>query len=265
MTDEVRGGRGPWSVDLLADLHAGVLDPAQSQRLWAQVNTDPQARAVLDALESVRTGLGDLGAAPVEPMPAQFSARLDAALEAEARRAFGGGVAVAPPQNAGQQPLPQTFAPVVSLDQARRRKGRVAAWAGGLVTAAAAAVALAFVVLPNTTDGTAVPPSAMLPGDQGPGSERPLAVGRGDLGAAIGKVGTDKDYGALRDQAGLDRCLRANDIDATTAQVVGVKPVTLDGTPGTLAILLPPGELGKLQVLVVKPDCAPIANEVIGR
>lgn len=263
MTDEVRGGRGPsgppWSVDLLADLHAGVLDREQSARLWPQVKADPAARAILDALESVRTDLGDLGAAPVAPMPAHFAARLDAALDAEARRApGGGGVAVAP------LPPQPGLAPVVDLDAARRKRNRMAAWAGGLLTAAAAAVAISIAVVPTSTTG--VPKAAMPPSEQtqNPEAQPPLAASSSDLGGAIGKVGTTKDYGDLGDQAGLDRCLAANDVDPAEAQTIGVRPVTLDGKPGTMAILLVPGELGKFRVLVVEPDCSALADTVIG-
>src|SRR5262245_23302971 len=89
MTDSVRGGGPagpPWSVDLLADLHAGVLDAELSAQLWPRVNADPKARAVIDSLDVVKVELGQLGSAPVEPMPAHFAARLDAALAAEAQR-----------------------------------------------------------------------------------------------------------------------------------------------------------------------------------
>ncbi|MGH3761918.1 MAG: hypothetical protein ACRDTB_29705, partial [Actinophytocola sp.] len=99
MTDGKKGAGGPtgppWSVDVLADLHAGVLDRAESERLWPLVNADPEARAVLAALDEVKVGLGQLGNAPVEPMPARYAARLDAALEAEIRAS--GRVATATP------------------------------------------------------------------------------------------------------------------------------------------------------------------------
>ncbi|SDC80464.1 hypothetical protein [Actinokineospora iranica] len=274
MTDEVRGGgpgRPPWSVDLLADLHAGVLDPEQSARLWPQVNADPDAKAVIDALESVRVGLGELRDAPAPPMPARFAASLDAALEAEARRAFGGGVAVQQLPGPPAQPAPQAFAaPVVDLAEARRKRGKRAAWGVGLLTAAAAAVAVTVAVVPGpkqTTGGVAAPaPSASAPASA-PGSaadQGPLAVTRDGVSAAAKAIGESKDYGQLGDEAGLDRCLTANGFDAAKAQTVGVRPVTLDGKPGVMALLFT-GVAGQLRVLVVAPDCTQLFNDTIGR
>src|SRR3954466_15655922 len=92
MTDESRGIGGtigpPWSVDVLADLHAGVLDDTEAAELWPLVNADPEARAILDALDATQADLASLADAPAPPMPAEFAARLDAALAAEAAAAF---------------------------------------------------------------------------------------------------------------------------------------------------------------------------------
>ncbi|RLK60215.1 hypothetical protein [Actinokineospora cianjurensis] len=259
MTDEHRGTRGPegppWSVDLLADLHAGVLDPAQSARLWARVNVDPEAKAVIDALNSVQAGLGELAVAPAPPMPAHLAARLDAALDGEARRAFG-GVAVQDPPRPG-------VAPVLDMAEARRKRGRRTAWGVGLLTAAAAAVAIGYGVLPKTqeTGGIAEPvPSAQLP------DEAPLAVSRGNVGEVAGKLttGKTKDYGPLKDEAGLKKCLSSNGFDAKVAPL-GVRPVTYDGKAAVMAVLLVPGDNGRLQVLVVQPDCTQLFNDKIGR
>src|SRR3954462_251574 len=99
MTDESRGIGGavgpPWSVDVLADLHAGVLDDARAAQLgaraapgaaacWPLVDADPEARAILDPLDATQADLASLADAPAPPMPAEFAARLDAALAARA-------------------------------------------------------------------------------------------------------------------------------------------------------------------------------------
>ena len=76
-----------------------------------------------------------------------------------------------------------------------------------------------------------------------------------DLSAAIGMVQAQRDYGALKDQSGLDECLRANHIDPARAQTLGVRPIELDGKPGIFA-LLSTGELGRFRVVVVEPTCA---------
>ncbi|WP_436492996.1 hypothetical protein [Actinokineospora sp. HUAS TT18] len=258
MTDELRGTGvpgTPWSVDLLADLHAGVLEPAQSARLWSQVNADPGARAVIDALDAVSADLGGLGDAPAPPMPAHFAARLDAALDAEARRSFGG-------------PAQQSVAPVVDLAEARRKRSRRMAWGGGLLTAAAAAVAITFAVLPGgqpTTGGVAAPATttAPAPGASDGAQVKPLAVTSSDIGGAVGKIGDSKEYGPLKNQAGLDKCIESAGLDAKS-QTIGVHPVNLDGTEGVMA-LLTTGDITKLRVLVVKPDCSVLFNNTIGR
>jgi hypothetical protein len=257
MTDSKKGAGGPsgppWSVDVLADLHAGALDPAESARLWPRVNADPQARAVLAALDDVKVGLGRLATGPFEPMPAQYSARLDAALDAEMRA--GGRVATAPP------PTPPV-APVADLAAARKRRNRMAAWGAGVLTAAAAAAAIAFVALPGQeTNGT---PSAAgggqnteAPGDtQEPGQgAEPLALSKGNLGAAIGQLNGKKDYGDLENAQGLKDCLDAHQVPSS-GEPIGVSPVTLDGKPGIAALLGAGTQAGHFRVVVVEPTCS---------
>jgi hypothetical protein len=255
MTDSVKGAGGPpgppWSVDVLADLHAGVLDPAESARLWPQVTADPQARAILAALDEVKSGLDRLGKGPVDPMPAQYAARLDAALDAEMRAS--GRVATAP--------RPPVSAPVVDLAAARKRRNRMAAWGAGVLTAAAAAAAIAFVAVPGQeTGGT---PSAEggknteAPGDnQPPGNsaEPPLALSKGNLGAAIGQLNGKKDFGGLQDAQGLEDCLDAHQVPSS-GEPIGVSPVTLDGKPGIAALLGAGTQQGHFRVVVVEPTC----------
>lgn len=256
MTDSTRGTGGPtgppWSVDVLADLHAGALDPAESARLWPQVNADPEARAVLDALASVQSDLGQLDSGPVEAMPAQYAARLDAALQAEMRSS--GLVATAEP------PAP-SVAPVVDLAAARRRRNRLAGWGAGVLAAAAAAVAVAVVVVPNdsSTGGT---PQAQDPpaqtettGDNAPSGEPPLALRSDNLNSAIGALTGEDDYGPLENQEGLAACLEALGIPA--GDPLGVGQVTYEGEPG-VAALLGAGEgsePGQFRLVVVEPTC----------
>jgi hypothetical protein len=261
MTDSTRGtgvpNGPPWSVDVLADLHAGVLDARQSAALWARVNNDPEAQAILAALDSVKHDLDALGDAPVEPMPAHFAAQLDNAIAAEAARSM--------PSAAGQG-----VAPLVDMAEARRRRNKRMGWVGGLVTAAAAVVAVAFVALPGQqpTGGTAQPQN-----DNGNSSNSeqaapqdlpPAALQADDLGPAIGALSGKKDYGPLDDEQGLKDCLADKGIE--DPQVIGAREVTLDGTPG-VAALLAQGEDGhRFRLLIVSPDCSgdPITDASIG-
>lgn len=250
MTDSVRSGGPagpPWSVDLLADLHAGVLDADLSARLWPQVNADPDARAVIEALDTVKVDLGQLGNAPVAPMPAHFAARLDAAIATEAQRRAGAPPAPLPP--------PRT-APVVDLAAARRKRNRTMAWGVGILATAAAAVAVVVAVFPgsDSTGGNAVAGGQLPPSSSG--TKPPLELDSGNLSAAIGGVTDEKDYGPLKDQEHLDACIRANNIDPTKVQTVGVRQVMLDGKPGILAMLTT-GEKGQFRILVVEPTCGP--------
>ncbi|PPK68085.1 hypothetical protein V5P93_007433 [Actinokineospora auranticolor] len=260
MTGQLRGpdpDGPPWSVDLLADLHAGLLDPGHSALLWPRVNADPEAKAIIDALDSVKVGLGELSGAPVPPMPARFAARLDAALEAEVRQAFAGSGA---PVALQDPPRPEP-APVLDFAAAASRKrGRRNAWGVGLLTAAAAAVAIGFVVLPGkgpTTDGVAVP----APG--GSADTGPLAVREHEVAGVVGQVNNRFDYGDLKDKATAERCVAANGVDAK-AQLAGVRPITLDGKSGTMLLLIVPGEKNPFRVLVVKPDCEALFNRPVG-
>jgi len=249
MTDNARGPLGPpWSVDLLADLHAGVLDEAESTRLWPQVNADPEARAILDALDSVKVDLGHFGNAPVEPMPAQFAARLDAALAAEAR-ARGPVTTAPPPQPVAPAPPPPPVAPVVDLAAARKRRNRIAAWGTGVLTAAAAAAAIAFVAMPDSTGGA---PQA---GDEQPSdgaAQPPVALFRDNLSPAIGQLSGENDYGDLEDENGLQDCLDSQDVQVP-GDTIGVRPVTLDGEEG-VAALLGAGR-GQFRLVIVTPSC----------
>jgi hypothetical protein len=245
----------PWSVDLLADLHAGALDDAVAAQLWPRVNADPEAKAVIEALDVIKVELGQLGSAQPEPMPAHFAAKLDAALDAEARRTTHFRPAA---------PAPAPRAPVVDLAEARKRRNRRMAWGAGVLTAAAAAVALAVVLVPgsNKTDGSAVAGS-----DGGNSGKPPLAVTEDNLSAAIGGVNNERDYGPLKDQARLDECIKANDLDPAKAQTVGVRQVTLDGKQGVMA-LLTTGQVRQFRVLIVEPTCGPgnpgtLANTLI--
>jgi hypothetical protein len=253
MTDRREGTVGPvgppWSVDVLADLHAGVLDPAESTRLWPLVNADPDARAVLAALDEVKVGLGQLGNAPIEPMPAQYASALDAAIEAEVRAS--GRVATAAPPAAAP-------APVIDLAAARKRRNRMAAWGVGVLTAAAAAVAITFVALPgNETGGT---PSAEGNGHsttEAPpngGANDRTALRSDEMNKAIGLLNGKKDYGELKDQQGLKDCLDAHNLPS--GDPLGVSPVTLDGKNGIAALVGAGTQTGHWRVIVVEPTCS---------
>jgi len=122
-----------------------------------------------------------------------------------------------------------------------------------VLAAAAAAVAVVVAVFPGSdkTSGSAVA------GDKPPASNSgkpPLEVESGNLSAAIGGVTNEKDYGPLKDQEHLDACIRANNLDPSKAQTIGVRQVVFDGKQGVMAVLTT-GETGQFRILVVEPTC----------
>jgi hypothetical protein len=229
--DSVPADGPPWPVDVLADLHAGALDTAVAQRLWPRVRQDPDARAVLAALDTTRAELAALATSPAPPMPAHLATRLDAALAAEA------GARVAP---------------VLDLARARKKRNQRVGWVAGVLVAAAAAAA-AVISIPHSTTGG-----------------RPSAVGApvtslnsATLTAALGR----SDYGPLADPARRAACLAANQQDPNQTPA-GAMQVTLAGKPGVLLVLTT-GKLAQYRLLVVGPDCAAgnpdrLAEAVVG-
>jgi hypothetical protein len=256
----------PWPVDVLADLHAGVLDAAMSDELWPRVRSDPGARAVLDSLDATQAELTALATRPPPPMPADLAARLDAAIAAEAAATFA---PPAPRQPTGPaQPYPPSqVAPVADLAAARARRNRRVGWGAGVLVAAAAAVAIAVVAVPHGgTSGPGIAEPAPTTGQANGGA--PVALTSGHLTAATAAAALGRsDYGPLADPATRSACLAANEQDANRTPA-GAMRVTLDGKPGVLMVLTT-GELAQYRLLVVGPDCAAghpdtLADTVIG-
>lgn len=230
------GAAGPsWSVDVLADLHAGVFDDAEAQRIWPQVLADPSAMAVIEALDSTRNDLSALRDAPAPPMPAEVAARIDAALAAQRPQR-----AIPPPADR------ERIAPVVDLGAARRKRNRLLGLGGaGLLTAAAAVAAAVMLGTGNEIGGD--------PYGVSPGGRPPVALHGDDVGPALGKTLNVVDYGPLKNEARLTECIRANGLDPEV-RPIGVRPVTIDGKPAVLVVFTT-GELAKYRMVAFPPDC----------
>ncbi|WP_410667117.1 hypothetical protein [Amycolatopsis sp. cmx-4-68] len=244
MTDESRGIGGtigpPWSVDVLADLHAGVLDDDRAAELWPLVKADPEAREILAALDATQADLASLADAPAPPMPAELAARLDAALAAEAAAKF--------PSTQQAGPAPQG-AQVVDLAAARRRNKRLG-WAAGVLTAAAAAVVAVTVAIPDTAQQPGTP-NVAAPAPTGP------SVGSDGAGAQalVGKAIGVRDFGPLQNEDRLDGCIAAAGLDPKV-RPEGIRPVNVGGQAGVM-IILTTGKLAQFRLVAFGADCGP--------
>ncbi|MGO1053829.1 hypothetical protein [Crossiella sp. CA198] len=249
----------PWSVDLIADLHAGVLDPAVAAHLRPRIEADPQAREILAALDETQA---ELAALPPLRMPEHVASRIEAAIENEVRLAMAArpGAAPlappAPPQFHQQPPQPQPMAQVVDLASARRRRNKTIGWGIGAVAGLAAATGLIFATLPGQqpTVGTAQPTSGVT--SPSTPDDGVLALKGSDLdGKSVPPgVGGAKDFGPLSDPAKRKTCLAAHKVPAGQDAIAG-RRVTLDGKPGVLMVVLTTVP-GRTRILVVGPDCS---------
>lgn len=219
----------PWSVDLIADLHAGVLPPEVAAQLRPRVEADADAREVLQALDAT---LEDLRSLPPVPMPDHVAARIDAALAAEARPGI---------------------APVVSLNDARKRRNRRLGMGGaGVLVAAAAAFGIVLAVSPGAQQP---PANDAAPATTKPGAAPPLALKRDELGSAVGEVLKAQNYGPLETPDRLAGCLKGGGI-TSSGTPLGISPIDLEGKSAVMAIL--PAGLGKYRLVVLDPaTCGP--------
>ncbi|WP_406688348.1 hypothetical protein REH65_17530 [Saccharopolyspora sp. ID03-671] len=248
----------PWSLDLLADLHAGVLDGPTADELRRQVEADPEAREIMAALDATSADLSDL---PPLTIPDDVSARIDAALQDEVRAWTA--------EQEPTRPVPTMSTPVTSpaaatggsaqvvdFAAAKARRRRRMTLGAGLVGVAAAAAAVIFAVLPGTGSDshTAQPPA---PSHQHGNQGAPLALSGDQVhldGQQFSQVMSSDQYvSALADPQQLIGCLRANGVQGGTP--MGAREITLNGKPAQL-LILPGGGLGKFRLLAVGPDCA---------
>jgi hypothetical protein len=241
-----RGRRS--DIEQLADLDAGTIDDERAARLRA----DPRTQAVLSALAATRD---ELAALRDSPAPAEFAARWEAALAAEAHGtddaeatteattavpgAEGAGSADCPPETHGNGGGPRSRmarpsrrgTPPAGRPRTRRRRPRPA-----LVAAAGLAAVIAI--------------TALWPRLSGPSLDEVnlAATARASIGL--------HDVGGLSDPTRRTGCLRAVGPPGIPADgaLLGGRHVEFDGRPGVLLVLAS-GELGRLHIAIVDPDC----------
>lgn len=265
----------PFPAELLADLHAGNLDPEVEARLWPAVRQDPDARQYLESLDALRISLAGLAESDrvVRPMPADIAARLDMFAESLGSGIIPAGEPGAPPlatPGNGENGYTATRAPrvesvstgrtdpartapaagpegaqPVSLDAYRRRR-RIAA-----VAAAAAAVLIcagAAIFVGVRPDG-ATKPTAAPTGTPGTGQDAGL-----DTAVALRALGRHDVPGRLADPAALAACVRAAGIDRPVLGSTGMKFRDRDDA---VLILVGGRDGAQVTALVVGPGCGP--------
>ncbi|MCE5290749.1 MAG: hypothetical protein LLG14_16125 [Nocardiaceae bacterium] len=230
MTD----GSARFSDELLADLHAGVLPPDAAAQLWPQVYADPEASAVIEALDRVSSTLSGLGSAGLshqgESMPSDVAARLDSLFESTPDVAATATVLPLRPTSGRRTP--------------HRWQWLAAACA---LVAALGAAGIWVASTDRSDDPVQAQPSNRT-------STPPLVLGN-DLSAdtLLAAMGRHDAQGTLSTDRGLRACLTAIGIDR---KPLGSTAVLYQNRPGALILAAGP-EKGSITAVIVNPDCAP--------
>ncbi len=214
----------PYSPDLLADLHAGVLDESVSEKLWPLVRQNPRAMEIISALDALSDRLGSLGSdfSSGEPMPPDVAERIDRALMTEQESSLA--------------------------DKAGPHSRR---WAyTGIGIAAAAAIVASLSVLLFARPGEPNDPDTVAAPEYPPS----LVLDSSDLNSAdIRDLFGQQDPTELKDAGNLPECLVANGFDPQEI-LLAATPVKVDGRAATL-LVVPRFPIDGMTVLVVGSDC----------
>lgn len=227
------GSDPPLTVELLADLQAGILDDAAAARVRRQIRADPHAAGVLAALNKVRRDVAAVGADPgsaPEPPP-EVARRITAAL----RSAHPG-----PGESAG---------PAAHTARPRIRPARIVAAGAGLC-AVLAAIGFGTVALLHAPQ-----PAPDTPGDiqHITRSTLPMEIPLSQS-EIVGLLDRPPEYGALGDPARRASCLTGLGYPAST-QVLGARPVQINARPG-IVLVIPGDSPHVLAVFAVSPNCS---------
>ncbi|MGH3982837.1 MAG: hypothetical protein ACRDST_09205 [Pseudonocardiaceae bacterium] len=236
-----------WSLDLLADLHAGALTEQEATPLRARTITDPQARTVLAALDATVAELAALPTGGPARIPDAVTQRLDAALAAEVQRAD--------PAHLPDRARTGRYRAARQLASrpAGRRHLRARWVAAGVLAAAVIGVAVSGVMIGVMTGGT--PRAGDALGAAAVSPPTPLVLSSGDLSGALSHALGVRNYGPLSRPEALQGCLDANDVPARD-KPLGAREVTLDGRRGVI-LVLPTAQTTLFRMLVVDPGCRP--------
>ncbi|MBD0862830.1 hypothetical protein IA539_16695 [Gordonia sp. zg691] len=265
----------PYSVEMLADFHAGVLSGRTTAHIRARIVDDAAAQEILSALD--RTAEDLRGARPeIVPTPDSVRADVDATLamlggdRTHATAPFHTAPfhTAATPEHAPDDSTPGGPVSPTDLHAARRSRTRRTP-AVGILLAAAAVVLIAvgsFGVLRLTGSPADQPaPPQAQPTSSLPTSSRSTLAPGGSV-AALSVLGRT-DGAPFGSVAALRRCTAAHLIPVQVV-IVGSGQIMVDGEPAA-AILLSTGVAGRFDALIVGLDCdignpALISRAIIG-
>jgi hypothetical protein len=224
----------PLTVELLADLQAGLLDDDTAARVRRQVRADPDAEATLRALNRVRSAVGAVGADPAsapDPPPA-VTARISAALRSASGSSTGGAAHSARPHT---------------------RPARLIAGVAG-ACAVVAAIGLGTAALVNAPTPM---PSTQITAEHITVSTPPMAIPLSQA-QLLGLLDRSPDYGPppgpLNDPARRASCLTGLGYPAST-RVLGAQTIEINARPGVVLVL--PGDTpDSLTVFAVALNCS---------
>ncbi len=210
------GAEQPLTVELLADLQAGLLDEETAARVRQRVRQDPEAETVLRALNQVRRDVAALGsdAASAPEVPAEVTARVSAAL------------------NSADQVRPHPGLAHAARPHIRPARVVAVAAAVAAILAAIGVGTAALITAPGPTSSTPVTAEHITV------STPPMAIPLSD-DEIRGLLGHSPDYGPLNDPARRASCLSGLGYPAST-QVLGARPIEINARPGVLLVL--PGD-----------------------
>ena len=209
-----RGADPPLTVDLIAELHAGLLDDETAARVRRQIRADPEAADVLSALNRVRRDVAAVSMAPAPDAPPHVTARVSVALRSE-------------------EPLAGEPAGGAHLARPRIRPLRtVTAAAGfGAVLAAVGFGTVALLRAPEPTPSTSATAEHITVSQP---TVIPLSQDE-----ILGLLDRPPDYGPFADPARRASCLSGLGYPAST-QVLGARPIEINARPGVLLVV--PGD-----------------------
>jgi hypothetical protein len=230
------GAEPALTVELLADLQAGLLDDEAAARVRRQVRANPAAEGVLRALNQVRRDVAAVGTDPTsapEPRP-----------EATARIAEALGSA-GPPRESASGGAAHSARPHI-------RPTRIAAGVAGL-TAVLAAIGFGTVALLNAPAPT---PSTEVTAEHITVSTPPMVIPLSQA-EILGLLDRSPDFGPvggpLNDPQRRASCLSGLGYPAST-RVLGARPIEINARPGVV-LVLPADTPQNLAVFAVSLNC----------